>query len=323
MVTPQLSAKESASLISVLILTRNEQLDLPAALASVSWSDDIHVLDSHSTDATAEIARAAGATVHTRVFDYATQRNAGLQLPFKHPWVFLLDADERATPELSAEMLRTVREMQGSPQQYAGVCAFRLRRRDFLFDTWLRHAQISPFYIRLVRPECSVYSRAINEVLNVSGAPQSAIRDHAEPFDHFPFNKGIAHWIAKHNVYSTMEAQLIHGEQDLRNPSLRTAFMDPDFHLRRRHQKALFYRMRGRPILKFLYMMLYRGALLDGHAGLVYATLQAFYEYLIVLKTAELRQTDPHPRPEARIAPASTPAHPVRVTAESNPGTTS
>ena len=64
-------------MISVLILTRNEQRDLPDCLARVSWSDDIHVFDSHSTDATIEIAKAAGAHTHTRTFDdYATHRNA-------------------------------------------------------------------------------------------------------------------------------------------------------------------------------------------------------------------------------------------------------
>ena len=66
-------------MISVLILTRNEQRDLPDCLASVSWSDDIHVFDSHSTDNTVEIAKAAGAQVHTRTFDdYATHRNAAV-----------------------------------------------------------------------------------------------------------------------------------------------------------------------------------------------------------------------------------------------------
>ena len=134
--------------ISVLILTKNEQHDLPAALASVAWSDDIHVFDSLSTDATQEIASAAGAQIHTRTFDdYATHRNTALALEFKHPWVFLLDADERPTPELAAEMRRVVGE---APANTAG---FRLRRRDFLFGTWLKHAQISPYYIRLVRPE--------------------------------------------------------------------------------------------------------------------------------------------------------------------------
>jgi glycosyltransferase involved in cell wall biosynthesis len=267
--------------ISVLILTRNEQQNLPGCLASVAWSDDIHVFDSHSTDATVELAQAAGAQVHSRVFDdYATHRNAAFALEFKHSWVFLLDADERPTPELAAEMQRVVGE---APANTAG---FRLRRRDFLFGTWLKHAQISPYYIRLVRPERAKYTRAINEVLEVDGP----IAELLHPLDHFPFSKGIAHWIAKHNTYSTMEAELIFRQQGLQNPSLRTALRDPDFHTRRLHQKALFYRLPARPLIKWCYMMFLRGAVLDGAAGITYATLQAFYEYMIVLKTRELRR---------------------------------
>ncbi|MGD0443642.1 MAG: glycosyltransferase family 2 protein [Edaphobacter sp.] len=269
-------------MISVLILTRNEQLDLPACLASVSWSDDIHVFDSHSTDATREIAKTAGAQVHTRAFDdYATHRNAALTtIQFKHPWVFLPDADERPTPELSREMQQLV---LAASQDTA---AFRVRRRDFLFDTWLKHAQISPFYIRLVRPERARYTRAINEVLEVDGL----IADLSYPLDHYPFSKGIARWVEKHNLYSTMEAELIVRNQGLQNPSLTKALRGPDFHTRRLHQKAIFYRLPGRPLIKWLYMVLLRGAILDGAAGLTYATLQSFYEYLIVLKTKELRR---------------------------------
>jgi glycosyltransferase involved in cell wall biosynthesis len=271
----------TAPAISVLILTKNEERDLPGALASVAWADDIHVFDSQSTDATVEIARAAGAHVHARAFDdYATHRNAAFALPFKHPWVFLLDADERPTSELSAEMQRVVAE---APANTAG---FRLRRRDFLFGSWLRHAQISPFYIRLVRPERAKYTRAINEVLEVDGP----VAELLHPLDHFPFSKGIAHWVAKHNTYSTMEAELIFRQQGLQNPSLRSALRDPDFHTRRLHQKALFYRLPGRPLIKWCYMMFVRGAILDGAAGITYATLQSIYEYLIVLKTKELRR---------------------------------
>ncbi len=271
-------------MISVLILTRNEQQDLPACLASVAWSDDIHVFDSFSTDSTVPIAQAAGAHVHQRIFDdYATHRNAALrEVPFKHPWLFLLDADERPTPALTAEMLRTI---ASAPETISG---YRLRRRDFLFDTWLKHAQISPFYLRLVRPERARYTRAINEVLEVDGriAPLSA------PLDHFPFSKGIAHWVTKHNLYSTMEAELIYRQQGLQHPSLRIALTDPDFHTRRLHQKAIFYRLPARPLLKFLYMAVVRGAILDGPAGLTYAVLQSFYEYVILLKTRELARTD-------------------------------
>jgi glycosyltransferase involved in cell wall biosynthesis len=269
-------------MISVLILTRNEQRDLPDCLASVSWSDDIHVFDSNSTDNTVEIAKAAGAHVHTRTFDdYATHRNAALtSIQFKHPWVFLPDADERPTADLSREMQQIA---LAAPDQ---TSAFRVRRRDFLFDTWLQHAQISPFYIRLVRPERARYTRAINEVLEIDGP----VAELSYPLDHFPFSKGIARWVEKHNLYSTMEAELIVRNQGLQNPSLVTALRDPDFHTRRLHQKAIFYRLPGRPLIKWLYMVFLRGAILDGAAGLTYATLQAFYEYLIVLKTKELRR---------------------------------
>jgi glycosyltransferase involved in cell wall biosynthesis len=269
-------------MISVLILTRNEERDLPAALASVSWSDDVHVFDSFSTDNTIAIAHAAGAQTHQRTFDdYATHRNAALSTtPFKYPWVFLLDADERPTPALSAEMQHLA---LSAPDEISG---FRLRRRDFLFGTWLKHAQISPFYIRLVRPERARYTRAINEVIEVEGP----IADLAHPLDHYPFSKGIAHWIAKHNQYSTMEAQLIHRQQGLQNPSLTTALTSKDFHTRRLHQKAIFYTLPGRPLIKWLYMMFVRRAILDGSSGLTYSTLQSFYEYLIVLKTKELQR---------------------------------
>jgi glycosyltransferase involved in cell wall biosynthesis len=267
--------------ISVLILTKNEQHDLPGALASVAWSDDIHVFDSHSTDATVQIARAGGAQVHTRVFDdYATHRNAALALDFTHPWIFLLDADERPTAELSAEMQRVVTE---APAHTAG---FRLRRRDFLFGKWLKHAQLSPYYIRLVRKGRAKYTRAINEVLEVDGP----IAELLQPLDHYPFSKGIAHWIAKHNTYSTMEAELIYREQGLQHPKVWTALRDADFHTRRLHQKALFYRLPARPLIKWCYMMFVRGAVLDGAAGVAYATLQSIYEYMIVLKTREMRR---------------------------------
>jgi hypothetical protein len=211
--------------------------------------------------------------------DYATHRNAALALQFKHPWLFILDADERPTKDLSAEMQRVVAE---APANTAG---FRLRRRDFLFGTWLKHAQISPYYIRLVRVGRAKYTRAINEVLEVDGP----IAELLHPLDHFPFSKGFAHWVAKHNTYSTMEAELIVRQQGLQNPSLRAALTHSDFHTRRLHQKALFYRMPARPLIKWWYMMFVRGAVLDGAAGVTYATLQAFYEYLIVLKTRELQ----------------------------------
>jgi glycosyltransferase involved in cell wall biosynthesis len=266
-------------MISVLILTKNEESDLPACLDSVSWSDDVFVFDSFSTDRTAEIARSRGVNLVQRKFDgYSAQRNAALdELPFRHDWIFILDADERPTPELAGEMQQAVTAVP------SGVNGLRIRRRDFLNGSWLKHAQISPYYIRLLRRGKARYIREINEVLEVEGE----IDDLKAPLDHFPFSKGIAHWVAKHNTYSTMEAQLITGGLSHSDASLKTALFAKDFHLRRVAQKAIFYRLPARPLVKWIYMMFVRRAILDGWAGITYANLQAIYEYFIVLKTQE------------------------------------
>ncbi len=269
--------------ISVLILTKNEAQDLPGCLRSVQWSDDVHVFDSLSTDETAQVARSSGARVTQRTFDgYAAQRNAALHgLEFKHPWLLILDADERV-PAASAEVM--ARFAADAPTD---VDACRLRRRDYFLGTWLAHAQISPYYIRLVRPARVRYEREINEVLKVEGT----VRDLDAPFDHYPFSKGVRHWLDKHNLYSTMEAQHIVRTRHAGSPfSLRQALSARDFNVRRFHQKELFYRLPARPLLKWLYMVLGRRAFLDGRAGLTYAALQAIYEYMIVVKTRELEQ---------------------------------
>jgi glycosyltransferase involved in cell wall biosynthesis len=267
------------SSISVLILTKNEQQDLLDCLTSVAWSDDVHVLDSESTDATVKLAESAGAIVTVRPFDgYASQRNFGLKLSFKHDWFLILDADERITPELATEMLEFVKT---APLNLAGA---RMRRRDIWWGRWLKHAQISPLYVRLVRVGRAHYEREINEVLVVDGD----IADLAMPFDHYPFSKGLDHWISKHNVYSRMEAEVI-VQGALIKPSWRVALFGDDFSERRVHQKAIFYGLPVRPFIKFIYMLIARRAFLDGWPGIRYAILQAIYEYFIVLKTKEIQ----------------------------------
>lgn len=275
-------------MISVLILTKNEEQDLPACLASVAWCDDVHVLDSFSQDRTVEVATAAGATVTQRRFDgYASQRNAGLhELPYQHEWLLILDADEQIPTETAVALQEAVATAP------AAVDGFRLRRRDYLFGQWLRHAQISPFFIRLVRHSRAHYHREINEVLEVYGQ----VQDLPLCFNHFPFSKGISHWLSKHNQYSSMEAERwLQEHQQQLGFSLRTALFGKDFTQRRYHQKGLFYKLPARPLVKWLYMVLARRAFLDGGAGLTYATLQAIYEYFIVLKTNELLRRQPQP----------------------------
>jgi glycosyltransferase involved in cell wall biosynthesis len=266
-------------MISVIILTYNEQQDLPGCLDSVAWSGDIHILDSGSTDNTVAIAEARGVHVTTRAFDtYAAQRNAAMQLPFRNPWVLVLDADERPTPSLSAEMQQAV---LNAPSNISG---FRMRRRDFLWGTWLKHAQMTPFYVRLFRVGHVHYTRDVNEIVEVDGE----ILELQSPLDHYAFSKGITHWIAKHNRYSTTEAELLASGDAVHGASLHRALFAPNFHERRVAQKAIFYELPFRPLIKWCYMMFIRGAILDGYAGVIYATLQSIYEFFIEIKCQEI-----------------------------------
>ena len=266
-------------MISVLILTRDEAQALPDCLNSVSWCDDVHVLDSGSSDGTQQIARDRGANVTERAFDgYAAQRNAGLALPFRYDWVLILDADERASAELSTEIRAAVLAV---PQT---VAAFRMQRRDYLWGVWLKHAQLTPTYIRLVRRGRARYVREINEVLEVDGP----VADLHASLEHFPFLKGMGWWLDRHNRYSTAEAQLLATGTATENASWREALLGKSLQQRRAAQKAIFYKLPGRPLIKWIYMMFVRGAVLDGSAGWTYATLQSFYEYMIEVKRREI-----------------------------------
>lgn len=268
------------SQVSILVLTKNEQQDLPGCLRSVAWSDDIHVYDSLSTDRTLDIAREFGATVTQRAFDnWSAHQNWGLKnIPFKHPWVFYIDADERMSPELVA----AVRAAAANPGERV---AFRVQRRDFFLGTWLKHVQTSPFYLRLFRPERLRYERLVNPV----SLPDGPAGQVAGYLDHFPFSKGISHWLERHNSYSTLEArQIIENRRQNEGFSLAKAFHEKDFHQRRFHQKELFYRLPLRPLAKFALLYVARAGFLDGRAGFTYAVLQSVYEYMIQLKTEEL-----------------------------------
>lgn len=284
-------------MISVLILTKNEEQDLPGCLSSVLWSTDIWVLDSGSTDRTRALAEAAGAKIVERPFDnWAAHQNWAIRnIPFQFPWVFYLDADERVSPELATNLQRTVAQQADTahldaPLTTAPHVAFEVHRRDFMGTTWLRHVQMSAFYVRLFRPERIHYERLVNPVTRVDG---TAGRLHGY-LDHYPFSKGIGWWVTRHNDYSAKEAQQIVENCAVNPPlSLPSAIFEKDFQTRRKQQKLLFYRLPGRPVFKFLLIYFVKLGFLDGAAGFRYAVLQSIYEYLIVLKTQELERGGP------------------------------
>ena len=264
--------------ISILILTLNEERNLPECLHSVAWADDVVVLDSHSSDRTVQIAQESGASVIQRRFDnWAAHQNWAMEnISFANRWVFYLDADERMTPELRAEIESIARDSSETR------VAFYVGRKNYFMGRWIKHAMPPGHIMRFFVPKSIRFERLVNPVPVVQG-------EHGylhNFFLHYNFSKGIEEWIDKHNRYSTLEAlegmKLLRGTQ---HDGQSLVSRDPA--RRRRALKNLSFRLPGRAILKFLYMYIIRRGFLDGRAGFTYCVLQAVYEYMISLKMTE------------------------------------
>jgi len=290
--------------ISILILTLNEEKNLSRCLESVSWSDDVVVLDSLSGDRTVEIARRAGARVFERRFDgERAHRTASLRIPFKHPWVYNPDADEVATAELRDQMLAVT----------ADPCrpevAYRVRRKDMFMGRWLRHCSLYPTWlVRLFRPEAIRFERDINLRYLVDG-PEGRLDGH---MIHYSFEKGLDAWFEKHNRYSSAEALEMLATLRER-PASWLELLSRDPVARRRGLKDLSFRLPCRPALRFCYTYFARLGFLDGVPGLTYCRLLSIYEYLIGLKAQEILAQCPRSK-----CPIESLNHPIRVVRRSS-----
>ena len=274
-------------MISVLILTLNEEVNLAVCLESVAWSNDIVVFDSYSTDRTVEIAAAAGARVYQREFDnYAAQRNAALsEVAYKNSWVLMVDADERWPREIFEEIKTAIDSDNGD-----SVAIYHFRRKDFFHGRRLKHSSGYPTWAgRLVKLGQISVKREINEEYHTTGG-KAFLKSH---FIHYPFNKGVAHWLERHNRYSSMEAKAIIEESRFPLRLGMLLFNDPT--QRRRFFKQLAYHLPFRPFLVFCYLYFFRLGFLDGSAGFTYCRLRCVYEYMIDLKIHELRRTEQSP----------------------------
>lgn len=266
--------------ISTLVLTLNEEANLPRCLQSLWWCDDVVVLDSLSQDGTKKIAESGGCRVAERMFDnYANQRNFGLnQISYKHRWVLMLDADETVPAELMSEMHAAVASCPES------VAMFRMRRKDMFMGRWIRRSSGYPTWFgRLVCPGRIKVERDVNEEYHADGE----IRLLKEHLVHYPFNKGFHSWFEKHNRYSTMEA-MIADRQVMANVEWR-GLLCRDPQTRRKTLKQLVYRLPARSLLMFLGLYIVRGGFLEGRAGLTFCALRALYEFMIDCKVKELR----------------------------------
>ena len=259
--------------ISVLVLTLNEEANLGPCLRSVSWCDDVVVLDSFSSDRTVEVARAAGARVFQREFDdFAGQRNHAIDnISFSHEWVFQLDADERFTPALVSECEDVIARDEGSGYLVPSKMMFQGR--------WLRWSGMYPSYqMRLMK------LGEIRFVQKGHGQREAdAVRGVGylrEPYLHFSFSKGLREWAERHRRYAREEAE---EAMKASMPAGRIAAglfsLDPV--RRRRALKGLSFRMPARPLMRFAYVYLLRIGFLDGWPGFRYCRLMAWYEKMI------------------------------------------
>ncbi len=266
---------------SVLILTLNEEKDLPACLESVAGCDDVVILDSGSSDQTLAIARAAGARTFHRAFDtFADQRNfAQREIPFRHRWVFHLDADERFTPALISEC--------GQAALREDVDGFYVAPRMLWCGRWIPRCTDFPAYqARFTRIPDFEFVEVGHGQRERPGTRMDWLK---EGYLHDLSSGGTEEWLGKHRRYARAEAAAHLGASA--KPSWRGLF-GRDALSRRRAIKRLSFHLPARPLLRFLYQFGWRRGFLDGAAGFEYCRLLARYEGFIAEEIRRQRQSN-------------------------------
>jgi glycosyltransferase involved in cell wall biosynthesis len=262
-------------------MTRNEELNLPKCLESVSRFNEVFVVDSRSDDKTQEIARAAGASVIEFVWDgrYPKKKQWCLDnLPFSHEWVMYVDADEEVSSALADEIAALMTAGPSRSGYFAGY--------DYVFaGKTLRHGHRVYKLVLLARDRAHYPPYDDLDAANpveVELHFQPRIEGHAGVLkarmlhhDH----DALFHWIERHNAYSDWEALLrVRGElprKDDTQPGIRGRL------------KAVFNRLPAKGLVAFLWSFVFRLGFLDGRAGFHFAVGRAFYYWQIGLKMRE------------------------------------
>jgi glycosyltransferase involved in cell wall biosynthesis len=281
-------------LLSVVILTLNEELNLPACLASLRGLDaEIFVVDSGSSDRTLEIARQSGAQTVLHPFEtQARQFNWAIEsLPLSAPWIMRLDADERLTPELAEELKAALACASED------VSGFLVKRRVYFWGRWIRHGGYYPTWLLRIWRKGKGYcedSWMDEHIVLTDGATQSLKADIIDEN-----RKGLAFWIAKHNGYSDREVKRMLAPAETvsaRQIGAQAA--------RRRFLKDTLYG-NAPPVLRAFLYWAFRYFLLlgflDGKPGFVFHFLQGLWYRLII--DAKLYELD---QPDAERSPAGT-----------------
>ncbi len=279
--------------IAAIILTKNEERDLPDCLQSLrSVNAEVFVIDSGSTDGTEEIARKYGATVLAHPFEnYAKQFNWALDhISTDAEWVLRIDADERLHPKLAGELLRQL------PQLPADVTGIAIARQIRFLGRDIRYGDMYPVWLlRLWRRGAGrCEDRWMDEYIELSEG--HTIRVDGDLLHDIP--KDLTEWTAKHNWYATRECIDIMSLRESEVQQTGSGF-------RRRIKESVYLRLPlfYRAFAYWLYRYFFKLGFLDGKEGLIYHFLHAFwYRFLVDVKLYEASVTTKRAR-SASLSP--------------------
>jgi glycosyltransferase involved in cell wall biosynthesis len=264
-------------LVSAIILTYNEEVNLPECLKSLSGlSCDVFIVDSGSTDQTLEIAKASGARLLEHPFEnYAAQRNWAQQnLPIRTGWILHLDADERLTAALVTEINEKLKE----PNIKAN--GFLLRKRTIFMGRWIRHGGHYPScHLRLFRKEKGACEdRLYDQHFVVDGAVATLSCDYLDVVA-----SNLNTWTLRHARWARLEAQEMMMPSNMACRVQADPFGTP-IQRKRWLREGVYARapLFVRPVLYWFYRYVLRLGFLDGREGLIFHFLQGcWYRFLI------------------------------------------
>lgn len=255
--------------VSVAIITFNEAEKIRECLESVSWADEVIVVDSLSTDETVEIAREFTSRVYERPWPgYVLQKNHACSLA-EHEWILSVDADERVTPELRDEILEVLSQGDDLADGYV------LPRRTFYLGRWIRHGGWYPdAAIRLFR---GTKGKFVGEDPHDRVEVDGEVRRLQNDLVHFNY-RNISAQMATVDRFSTVSSEV----------------------MREKGKSASLLKMILKPPVKFLETYVWKLGFLDGMAGLIIAVLSSYHTFA---KFAKLWEMSHVPEGRPRIVP--------------------